>query len=116
MSRCETLSPRLKSQNPVTAVEVTNPVTEVKVSEIGQVVQVAVPTEADLYGFCSKVTGGYDLAIVVVTGGLEQVVAEGRYAESAAGSIARYAAAYYGLEELGFGDASSDCSDLDGWG
>ena len=102
--------------NPVTEVEVTNPVTEVRVSEIEQVVQVAVPTDASLYGYCSRDGSGFRLAIISVTGGLEQTVAEGRYARGAAESIARYAAEYYGLAELDFGESSSHCSPLDGWG
>ena len=102
--------------NPVDTVTVANPVETVKVSEIISVVQVAVPVEADLYGFCLSRGSGYTLGITAVTGGLAQTVAEGNYTEGAASSIGLYASRYYQKsEDLDFGDQSEDCSHLAGW-
>ena len=81
-----------------------------------KVVQVAVPIEADLYGFCRKQGTGYVLSITAVTGGLAQTAAEGTFTESAASSIGCYVSQYYndgfGID---FGDSSKDCSQLAGW-
>lgn len=97
-------------------VTVANPVESVEVSAITSVVQVAVPTKADLYGFCYKQGSGYGLSITAVTGGLEQTVADGSYTEKAANYIGLYASQYYNYsEDLDFGDQSEDCSQLDGW-
>ncbi len=73
-----------------------SPVETVRVSEITTVVQVAVPKDAVLYGYCSEAGTGYNVSIIAVTGGIEQTVAEGRYGRSAAESIAQYAATYFG--------------------
>ena len=96
-------------------VTVANPVETVKVSDITSVVQVAVPTRADLYGFCYEQGSGYTLSITAVTGGLAQIVAEGKYTAAAASAIGLYAAHYYGASDLDFGDQSEDCSQLAGW-
>ena len=94
-----------------------SPIETVRVSEITTVVQVAVPKDAVLYGYCSEAGTGYDVSITAVTGGIEQTVAKGRYARGAAESIAQYAASYFGSPggELDFGESSSECSDLQGW-
>ena len=102
--------------NPVETVTVANPVRTVTVSEIGSVVQVAVPTVADLYGYCFRRGSGYELSVTAVTGGLAQTVAEGTYTGDAASAIGRYAAYYYGgVGTLDFGEQSADCADLVGW-
>lgn len=100
-------------ENPVT---VGNPVETVKVSEISSVVQIAVPTRADLYGFCYEGRSGYVLSITAVTGGLAQTVADGNFTANAASTIGLYAAHYYNYSrDLDFGDESEGCSQLDGW-
>ena len=96
------------------------PVKTVRVSEITTVVQVAVPKNAELYGYCFKDSGpgeGYNVSITAITGGVEQTVAKGNYTRGAAESIAQYAASYFDVPggELTFGESSSECSDLQGW-
>lgn len=112
--------------NPVTEVEVTNPVRSVSVrgsvsvSEIESLVQTAIPwDEAELYGRCNLRGSQYDLSIKALAGGVEHVVAEGRYSGDIASLIGEYVAEYYyGFRLLGldFGDSSKDCSGLEGWG
>lgn len=105
----------LHLRNGVLSVMEVAPVETVKVSEITAVVQVAAPRDAELYGYCSESGSGFSISITAVTGGVEQTVAEGKYARRAAESIAEYAAAYFGYDDLDFGDSSADCSHLSGW-
>ena len=98
------------------AVEVANPVETVEVSAITSVVQVAVPNQADLYGYCYKQGRGYDISISAITGGLEQTVAKGLYSENAASAVGLYAAHYYTYDaDLDFGVSSEECAQLAGW-
>lgn len=94
--------------------ELRKPVT---VTSIDQVVQVAAPQHADLYGFCRRNgTGAYLVEIDALAGGIVQTVAAGNYAEGAASAIGLYAAAYYlSGSALDFGEASAECSHLPGW-
>ena len=101
--------------NPIDTVTVTNPVDSVKVPEIEAVVQVAVPTEADLYGYCRREGASYRLSVTAITGGLAQTVAEGLFTEGAANLVGVSAAAYYGYPALTFGELSEECSHLAGW-
>ncbi|WP_419933254.1 hypothetical protein [Candidatus Poriferisodalis sp.] len=95
-------------------VTVANPVDEV---EIKNIVQTAAPRDALLYGSCyANDDGSYDISVVAFSGGIEQAVAVGTYADAnAAALLAQDINAYYG-GSLDFGDSSADCHDLDGWG
>ena len=83
---------------------------------VTNIVETAAPRDASLYGYCTRAGSGHELHVTAMSGGVEKLVAEGRYASAAAESLGAEIAAWYGTS-LSFGESSKQCdSDLASWG
>ena len=59
--------------------------------------------------------GAYSVSITAFDDGAERTVIEAHLSEDALQSRTQEVLYHYGVESLGFGDASSDCSHIIGW-
>ncbi len=110
--------------NPVRSVRVLDPVREMSVTGLVDVGNIYAPVQTEIsradvrtFGRCSLGGDQYDLSIKALAGGVEHVVAEGRYPGPIAAVIGEYASNYYyGYSPaMSFGDSSEDCDGLEGW-